>query len=121
MQENKTQENINQDWTTSFLAEQKPKDDRPKLKIKDGEQVTIEFLDEGKEINSLDYGKAILFSVKAKEIEHIWFVGIKKFTLLKEIAHNKPVQNKKATVTRIGTTRADTRWKIKFLDTIEHL
>lgn len=109
------EESIN-DWSQEYLQEQKPKDDRPKLKILDGDQVTITFLDEGKEITSVDYGKAILFSVKVKETEMAWFVGIKKFTLLKEIAHNKPVINKTATITRIGKTRTDTRWKIKFTE-----
>ena len=106
------EESIN-DWTQEFLQE-KPKDPRPKLKIKDGEQVTLQFLDEGKTINSTDYGKSILFAVKINNTEHIWFVNTKKFTILKEIAHNKPITNKKATVTRVGTTRADTRWKIVF-------
>lgn len=104
------------DWTQEFLQE-KPKDPRPKLKIQDGDQINLIFLDEGKEITSVEYGKAILFAVKVKEIEHIWFVGIKKFTILKEIAHNKPITNKNATVTRVGTTRADTRWKIVFPET----
>ena len=108
------QEEITHDWSQDFLAEQKPKDERPKLKIKDGEQVEVIFADEGKEINSIDYGKAILFVVKVKETEMLWYVGIKKFTLLKEIVHNKPITNKKAKITRIGTTKADTRWKIAF-------
>lgn len=108
------QEQTTQDWSQDFLQEQKPKDTRPKLKIKDGEQVIITFLDEGKEINPTDYGKAILFSVNYKNTEHIWFVNTKKFTLLKEIAHNKPITNKQARITRIGTTKTDTRWKITF-------
>ncbi len=104
------------DWSQDFLAEQKPRDTRPKLKIQDGEQVEVTFLDEGKVIDSLDYGKAILFSVQVKGEEMVWFVSTKKFSLLREIAHNKPVVTKVARVTRIGKGKADTRWSIKFLE-----
>lgn len=110
------QEEISKDWTADFLAEQKPRDARPKLKIQDGEQKEVTFLDEGKVIDSLDYGKAILFSVKVEGTEMVWFVSTKKFSILREIAHNKPVTNRIARVTRIGKGKADTRWSIKFLE-----
>lgn len=104
-----------QDWSQVYLQERPQVDLKPKLKIEDGQQVDVMFLDAGQRIENLEYGASILFNVVVNKVDMVWFVGVKKFSILQEIAHNKPIAGKLARVTRVGKTKKDTRWSIRFL------
>lgn len=77
----------------------------------------IVFVNNGISIDN-QYGKSILFTIKHKGVDMVWFVKAKSYSILKEI--KKQIQNKKdlsgltAKVTRAGTTQTDTRWAIQF-------
>lgn len=116
VQEN-LQEKVVQDWANEYLQEEGKQEPRlPKLKILDGEQVEVSFCDNGVEIPNPEYGPAIMFTVKVKDVLMVWFVGKKKFSILTAIARAKPIVGRSALVTRIGKGKADTRWSIKFKD-----
>lgn len=74
---------------------------------------TITFQDNGVPIDN-QYGKSILFHIKHKEADFVWFVKAKSYSLLKEIKKQMPIVGKTAEVTRAGTTQSDTRWAVKF-------
>jgi len=104
------------DWTTEYEKTQTENQNKtPKLKLEDGDQKTIEFLDNGQKSEHITYGKSILFKVKESGAELAWYVKTNKFTILDEITRNKPVIGKKARVTRVGKGKTDTRWSIKFV------
>jgi len=108
------------DWTTDYLKEN-PTENKPRLPkfniiLNKGEIAhteTITFVSEGQKIDN-QYGKSILFTIQHKNVDMVWFIKAKNFSLLNEIAKNKPLIGKTAQVTRAGTTQADTRWAIKF-------
>jgi hypothetical protein len=72
----------------------------------------IIFISNGKKINN-QYGESILFQIQHKNVDMVWFIKAKSYSLLKEIKAAIPVEGKAAYVTRAGTTQADTRWAIK--------
>jgi len=76
---------------------------------------TIQFLDNGFPIDN-QYGKSILFKIQHKNVDMVWFVKAKSYSLLKEMKKAMPIAGKTAEVTRAGTTQSDTRWAIKFLE-----
>lgn len=81
----------------------------------------IQFLNNGEPIEN-QYGKSILFLIKHKEVDMVWFVKSKSYSLINGdkndkktgIKQNMPIEGKVAYVTRAGTTQTDTRWAIKF-------
>jgi hypothetical protein len=108
------------DWAEDYLRENsvetKPRLPKFNITLGKGEIAkteTITFITEGTKIEN-QYGKSILFTVNYKGVDMVWFIKAKSFSLLSEIAKNKPVAGKAADVTRAGTTQADTRWAIKF-------
>lgn len=119
MAQESLQERVVQDWAQEYLKEEESAEPRlPKLKIGDGEQVELSFCDNGVEIPSPEYGPAIMFTVKVKELLMVWFVSKKKYTILTAIARAKPIVGRSALVTRIGKGKADTRWSIKFKEAV---
>ena len=70
------------------------------------------FLNNGIPIDN-QYGKSILFQIQHKNVDMVWFIKAKSFSILKEIKKNIPLEGKTFLVTRAGTTQADTRWAIK--------
>src|SRR3990167_8644612 len=111
-----TQEKITQEKAGNWMQEMQDEQEyerKPKLRIGDGEQVEITFLDEGTKITS-QYGESILFNVKENNVEKVWFVNTNKYTLLREIKNQAPLTGKTAKLTRIGKTKQDTRYSIKF-------
>lgn len=76
----------------------------------------IVFLNNGVEVNN-QYGKSIMFNVTHKGVDMVWFIKSKSYSLLRPIrilAKANQLSGKTATVTRAGTTQADTRWGIVF-------
>lgn len=73
----------------------------------------ILFLDNGHPIDN-QYGKSIMFNINYKGADMVWFVKAKSYSILIPIKKAMPVSGKPASVTRAGTTQADTRWGIKF-------
>lgn len=107
----------NASWSEEYLANNAQNANKqPKLTFQDGDQKIIVFLDEGTKNLNEEYGTSIIFKVKCEEKELLWFVGVKKYTILTEIAHQKPITGKTAKVTRVGKEKKDTRWSIKFIE-----
>lgn len=73
----------------------------------------IRFINNGTKINN-QYGESIMFQIQHKNVDMVWFIKSKSYSLLKEIKKAIPVEGKAAEVTRAGTTQTDTRWAIKF-------
>ena len=107
-------------WWEDKQYEPTTNDDKPRLPkfnitIQKGEVARtelIEFLNNGEKIEN-QYGKSIMFKIKYKEVEMVWFVKAKSFSILKELKVAQPLIGKCAYVTRAGTTQSDTRWAIK--------
>lgn len=103
-------------WSEEYLTNNAQNANKqPKLTFQDGDQKTITFLDEGTKNVNEQYGTSIIFKVKCENQELVWFVSAKKYTILTEIAHQKPITGKTAKVTRVGKEKKDTRWSIKFI------
>src|SRR3990167_10826328 len=109
-----TQEKITQEKAGDWMQEMQDEQEyerKPKLRIGDGEQVEITFLDEGTKITS-QYGESILLNVKENNVEKVWFVNTNKYTLLREI--------KKSSALDWKNSQAHTHWKNQARHEIQH-
>ena len=100
--------NIEADWRTDVSSEQKDI-----LKVADGESVEFVFLSEGKVNHHADYGTSIVFNVSKDETEMLWFVNNQNYDLLKQIKDFGSLVGLKAKVSRTGSKKSDTRYKIE--------
>lgn len=86
----------------------------PKLKIQDGETKTITFMDEGSNYKHPDYKPCIIFTVKLEgnEEELTWYVNKEAYGVLNQIKALGKLTGLKVTVSRTGSRKSDTRYKI---------
>jgi hypothetical protein len=89
-------------------------DNKSSLKIKDGDVVEITFADEGTKKTSVDFGTSIVFSVLTKESKEpkSFYVRVNNFDLLGQIKAFGTLTGIKARISRIGSTKSNTRYKI---------
>ena len=84
------------------------------LKIKDGDVVVVTFADEGQKKVSADYGTSIVFAVLmdgSKEPRN-FYVKANNFDLLGQIKALGNLVGLKVRITRIGSKKTDTRYKV---------
>jgi hypothetical protein len=98
----------NLDWRTEIT------ESKSTLKIKDGDVVEITFADEGIKKVHPDYGTSVAFSVLIKDDTEpkIFYVKNNNFDLLGQIKLLGVLTGIKARITRIGSTKSNTRYKI---------
>jgi hypothetical protein len=84
------------------------------LKVKDGDVVEIVFADEGIKKNSPDYGSSVAFSVLVKDEKEpkLFYIKSNNYDLLGQIKALGTLTGVKARISRIGSTRSNTRYKI---------
>ena len=84
------------------------------LKVKDGDVVEATFADEGIKKNSADYGTSIAFSMLLKDDKKpkTFYVKANNFDLLGQIKALGPLTGLKVRISRIGSTKSNTRYKI---------
>ena len=105
-------------WAEEYEAEQKEQsqyEQLPKVVIKDGEQKGLEFVDEGKSVKT-KFGDAILFQVMESGQKKYWWVRRTQYNILNPLVKNRPLLGKRAVITRIGSTKDDTRYSLKFYE-----
>jgi len=98
----------NLDWRNEIT------ESKSTLKVKDGDVVEITFADEGIKKVSPDYGTSIAFSVLLKDNKEpkLFYVKSNNFDLLSQIKQLGKLVGVKARISRIGSTRSNTRYKI---------
>ena len=96
------------DWRTEIT------ESKSTLKVKDGDVVEITFADEGSKKVSPDYGSSVAFSVLVKDDKEpkLFYVKSNNFDLLGQIKALGSLVGTKARISRIGSTRSNTRYKI---------
>jgi hypothetical protein len=105
-----TQKEI-EDWRKDISE---PKDI---LKVAPDNKVIFTFQDEGMPKSSEDYGNSIVFSVKTENNEtKLWYVKTNNFSLLGQIKALGKLTGLKAEVSRVGSKRSDTRYKIRKIE-----
>ena len=84
------------------------------LKVKDGDVVEATFADEGVKKVSADYGASIAFSMLLKDDKEpkLFYVKSNNFDLLNQIKALGTLTGLKVRISRIGSTRSNTRYKI---------
>lgn len=87
---------------------------KPTLKVKDGDVVEFVFADEGKASNHPDYGVSVVFNVLLKDSKEPqrYFVKSNNFDLLGQIKKLGTLTGLKVRLSRIGSTKSNTRYKI---------
>ena len=99
---------MDNDWRDEVT----PKTDT--LKVLDGEQVSVTFQDEGKKKESIDFGDSIAFQVikKGETETKTFYVKGNNFDLLGQIKALGKLTGKTYLISRIGSKKSDTRYKI---------
>lgn len=99
---------INKDWR-SELTEPKTT-----LKIKDGDAVVGYFCDEGIKNNHVDYGSSIAFQflIEGEKEPKTFYIKSNNFDLLGQIKALGSLTGIKVRLTRVGSTRSNTRYKV---------
>jgi hypothetical protein len=84
------------------------------FKVKDGETVEFVFANEGVKKESKDYGTSIAFSILLNNDKEpkTFYVKANNFDLLGQIKALGNLTGMKAKITRVGSTRSNTRYKI---------
>lgn len=103
-----TQKPINEDWRKEIT------ENKEVLKISDGQTVEFTFMDEGQKIDSEDYGVSIVFTVlNSNNEKKRFFVRGNNFDLLSQIKSFGTLSGLKVLLSRTGSRRSDTRYKIR--------
>jgi len=100
------------DWRTEVSSEQ-----RDIVKLQDGESAVFKFGNEGTKKTHPDYGNSIMFVVEHKGDEKLFFVNANNFALLLQIKALGELKGLKAKISRTGSKKSDTRYKIEKADT----
>lgn len=87
----------------------------PAIKVVDGEIATFAFMDEGKKLDSKDYGESVVFRVTVVGLGEIrsWYVNKNNYPLLKQLKELGTLTGKTLEVTRTGSKKSDTRYMVK--------
>jgi len=104
------QTTVNEDWRDEITEA------KDVLKIKDGEQAEVTFADEGTKQTHADFGSSVCFNVVTADSEEPkrFFVKANNFNLLGQIkALGEKLTGIKANISRKGSKRSDTRYKIE--------
>ena len=72
------------------------------LKVQDGEELTVVFMDEGELFVHHDFGKSIVFRVQAEAQDFRWYVNPNNFALLKQIKELGTLTGLKVKIKRTG-------------------
>ena len=88
------------------------------LKILDGEQVKVTFLDEGEQYVHQEYGKSIVFNVKKlaeneADGDYRFYVNPNNFALLKQLKELGELTGQTVTISRTGSKKSDTRYTVE--------
>lgn len=85
------------------------------LKLGDGDEVVGVFKDEGEKRTHVDYGTSIAFQfvVEGETEPKTFFVKANNFSLLGQIKQLGKLTDAKVKISRTGTKRSDTRYKIE--------
>lgn len=97
------------DWRDEITPSQET------LKVKDGEKVIIVFANEGVKKESKDYGTSIAFHVLVEndKIPKVLYVKANNFDLLGQIKQLGKLEGLKVELSRTGSKKSDTRYKVK--------
>jgi len=103
-----TPQNQTLDWRGEIT------DSKATLKVKDGDVVEVVFADEGTKKVSPDYGSSVAFGVLLDNEKEPKFFYVKSnnFDLLGQIKALGPLTGQKVRISRIGSTKSNTRYKI---------
>jgi hypothetical protein len=111
--ENKTEQvNLETDWRNNIT------DSKDILKLKDGDIVVATFADEGVSKSHPDYGNSVAFQmiVEGEKEPKIFYVKSNNFSLLAQIKLLGILTGQKVKISRVGSKKSDTRYKIvKFI------
>lgn len=96
------------DWRDNILPSKET------LKLKDGEEAEVTFLDEGNKRENKDFGNSIAFLVmkKGEDKPKFFFVRSNNFTFLSEIKGLGKLAGRNFKISRKGKLKTDTRYKI---------
>lgn len=96
------------DWRTDITPS------RATLKIKDGENVIVTFQDEGVKKESKDFGTSIAFAVtvSGESETKTFYVKANNFDMLGQIKELGKLTGLKCAISRTGTKKSDTRYRI---------
>lgn len=102
------QPKTDQDWRGEIT------ESKATLKVKDGDIVEVTFADEGTKKVSADYGSSVAFSVLLKDDKEpkLFYVKSNNFDLLGQIKQLGTLTGTRARISRIGSTKSNTRYKI---------
>jgi len=84
------------------------------LKVRDGDVVEATFADEGRKVVSDDYGTSIVFNMLLKDNKEpkSFYVKSNNYDLLGQIKALGTLTGVKVRISRIGSTKSNTRYKI---------
>ena len=84
------------------------------FKVKDGDVVEFTFANEGVKKNSVDYGASVAFSIllDGNKEPKTFYVKANNFDLLGQIKALGTLTGTRARISRIGSTKSNTRYKI---------
>ena len=97
-----------EDWRSDISGSPKPT-----LKIADGEEKTIVFLDGGEKRTHPDYGNSIVFQVEEAEESKNFYVRENNYSLLGQIKELGKLIGKVVKISRKGSKKSDTRYTIE--------
>jgi len=83
------------------------------LKILDGEEAVVLFLDEGKKFTHSEFGTSVVFEVEHKGTAMNFYVKENNFALLKQIKELGKLTGTAVKISRTGSKRSDTRYTVE--------
>jgi len=82
------------------------------LKVLDGDQKLVLFLDEGTKFTHSEYGTSIVFKVEHKGSEFNFYVKENNYALLKQLKDLGKLVGTVAMISRTGSKKSDTRYTV---------
>lgn len=101
----------NEDWRNEISSK------NATLKVLDGESKVIIFKNEGTKKQSVDYGNSVAFLVRevGSQEDKLFYVKANNFDLLGQIKELGSLTGKTFRLSRTGSKKSDTRYKITTL------